>query len=146
MLHLIQKSSNLHHWCQSVIDLYVDFSHAESISAKMFKQWAKPVRIANSNRKYTQNVLSVSLSHRVKMSTLFIHHVSCCCCMSSPWPYTNLERGYDLVTGQQAPERIFRWVQSSIIAPSALSQHISVNSRAFTASFIFYCELGSELT
>ncbi|XP_035246311.1 astrotactin-2 isoform X1 [Anguilla anguilla] len=25
-----------------------------------------------------------------------------------PWPYTNLEKGYDLVTGQQAPERIFR--------------------------------------
>ncbi|XP_076139571.1 astrotactin-2 isoform X1 [Alosa pseudoharengus] len=25
-----------------------------------------------------------------------------------PWPYTNLERGYDLVTGEQAPERIFR--------------------------------------
>lgn len=29
---------------------------------------------------------------------------------SSPWPYANLEKGYDLVTGQQAPERIFRWV------------------------------------
>lgn len=28
----------------------------------------------------------------------------------SPWPYANLEKGYDLVTGQQAPERIFRWV------------------------------------
>lgn len=26
----------------------------------------------------------------------------------SPWPYTNLEKGYDLVTGEQAPERIFR--------------------------------------
>ncbi|XP_013864760.1 astrotactin-2 [Austrofundulus limnaeus] len=25
-----------------------------------------------------------------------------------PWPYANLEKGYDLVTGQQAPERIFR--------------------------------------
>uniref|UniRef100_A0AAR2L1P4 MACPF domain-containing protein n=1 Tax=Pygocentrus nattereri TaxID=42514 RepID=A0AAR2L1P4_PYGNA len=25
-----------------------------------------------------------------------------------PWPYSNLERGYDLVTGEQAPERIFR--------------------------------------
>uniref|UniRef100_A0A674MCF3 Astrotactin 2 n=1 Tax=Takifugu rubripes TaxID=31033 RepID=A0A674MCF3_TAKRU len=25
-----------------------------------------------------------------------------------PWPYTNLEKGYDLVTGEQAPERIFR--------------------------------------
>ncbi len=29
---------------------------------------------------------------------------------SSPWPYANLEKGYDLVTGGQAPERIFRWV------------------------------------
>lgn len=29
---------------------------------------------------------------------------------SSPWPYANLEKGYDLVTGEQAPERIFRWV------------------------------------
>lgn len=26
----------------------------------------------------------------------------------SPWPYANLEKGYDLVTGEQAPERIFR--------------------------------------
>ncbi|XP_056434395.1 astrotactin-2-like isoform X2 [Gadus chalcogrammus] len=25
-----------------------------------------------------------------------------------PWPYTNLEKGYDLVTGEQAPEKIFR--------------------------------------
>uniref|UniRef100_A0A8C2IQ05 Astrotactin 2 n=1 Tax=Cyprinus carpio TaxID=7962 RepID=A0A8C2IQ05_CYPCA len=25
-----------------------------------------------------------------------------------PWPYSNLERGYDLVTGEQAPEKIFR--------------------------------------
>ncbi|XP_042193251.1 astrotactin-2 isoform X1 [Callorhinchus milii] len=25
-----------------------------------------------------------------------------------PWPYTTLERGYDLVTGEQAPEKIFR--------------------------------------
>uniref|UniRef100_A0A3Q0SM11 Astrotactin 2 n=1 Tax=Amphilophus citrinellus TaxID=61819 RepID=A0A3Q0SM11_AMPCI len=25
-----------------------------------------------------------------------------------PWPYANLEKGYDLVTGEQAPERIFR--------------------------------------
>uniref|UniRef100_A0A8C4D9Y1 Astrotactin 2 n=1 Tax=Dicentrarchus labrax TaxID=13489 RepID=A0A8C4D9Y1_DICLA len=25
-----------------------------------------------------------------------------------PWPYANLEKGYDLVTGKQAPERIFR--------------------------------------
>ncbi|XP_067868799.1 astrotactin-2-like isoform X6 [Heterodontus francisci] len=25
-----------------------------------------------------------------------------------PWPYTTLERGYDLVTGDQAPEKIFR--------------------------------------
>uniref|UniRef100_A0A096M0Q8 Astrotactin 2 n=1 Tax=Poecilia formosa TaxID=48698 RepID=A0A096M0Q8_POEFO len=25
-----------------------------------------------------------------------------------PWPYANLEKGYDLVTGAQAPERIFR--------------------------------------
>uniref|UniRef100_A0A3B3ZV71 Uncharacterized protein n=1 Tax=Periophthalmus magnuspinnatus TaxID=409849 RepID=A0A3B3ZV71_9GOBI len=25
-----------------------------------------------------------------------------------PWPYATLEKGYDLVTGQQAPERIFR--------------------------------------
>uniref|UniRef100_A0AAY4ASV8 Astrotactin 2 n=1 Tax=Denticeps clupeoides TaxID=299321 RepID=A0AAY4ASV8_9TELE len=25
-----------------------------------------------------------------------------------PWPYTNLERGYDLVMGEQAPEKIFR--------------------------------------
>ncbi|XP_073697135.1 astrotactin-2 [Garra rufa] len=25
-----------------------------------------------------------------------------------PWPYSNLEKGYDLVTGQQAPEKIFR--------------------------------------
>ncbi|CAB1318524.1 unnamed protein product, partial [Coregonus sp. 'balchen'] len=24
-----------------------------------------------------------------------------------PWPYTNLEKGYDLVTGEQAPEKIF---------------------------------------
>lgn len=28
--------------------------------------------------------------------------------LSSPWPYANLEKGYDLVTGEQAPERIFR--------------------------------------
>lgn len=27
-----------------------------------------------------------------------------------PWPYTTLERGYDLVTGEQAPEKILRWV------------------------------------
>jgi len=25
-----------------------------------------------------------------------------------PWPYTTLERGYDLVTGEQAPEKILR--------------------------------------
>ncbi|XP_028318628.1 astrotactin-2 isoform X2 [Gouania willdenowi] len=25
-----------------------------------------------------------------------------------PWPYAHLEKGYDLVTGEQAPERIFR--------------------------------------
>uniref|UniRef100_A0A6Q2XJK5 MACPF domain-containing protein n=1 Tax=Esox lucius TaxID=8010 RepID=A0A6Q2XJK5_ESOLU len=25
-----------------------------------------------------------------------------------PWPYTNLEKGYDIVTGEQAPEKIFR--------------------------------------
>uniref|UniRef100_A0A8C8LL36 MACPF domain-containing protein n=1 Tax=Oncorhynchus tshawytscha TaxID=74940 RepID=A0A8C8LL36_ONCTS len=25
-----------------------------------------------------------------------------------PWPYTNLEKGYDLVTGEQTPEKIFR--------------------------------------
>ncbi|XP_051974949.1 astrotactin-2-like isoform X2 [Xyrauchen texanus] len=25
-----------------------------------------------------------------------------------PWPYSNLERGYNLVTGEQAPEKIFR--------------------------------------
>ncbi|XP_056313149.1 astrotactin-2-like [Danio aesculapii] len=25
-----------------------------------------------------------------------------------PWPYSNLEKGYDLVTGEQAPEKIFR--------------------------------------
>uniref|UniRef100_A0A3P8WHH1 Astrotactin 2 n=1 Tax=Cynoglossus semilaevis TaxID=244447 RepID=A0A3P8WHH1_CYNSE len=25
-----------------------------------------------------------------------------------PWPYANLEKGYDLVTGEQAPEKIFR--------------------------------------
>ncbi|XP_051528268.1 astrotactin-2-like isoform X2 [Myxocyprinus asiaticus] len=25
-----------------------------------------------------------------------------------PWPYSNLERGYDLVTGEQPPEKIFR--------------------------------------
>ncbi|KAG7480456.1 hypothetical protein MATL_G00056280 [Megalops atlanticus] len=29
-----------------------------------------------------------------------------------PWPYTNLERGYDLVTGEQAPEKIFRTTYS----------------------------------
>lgn len=28
-----------------------------------------------------------------------------------PWPYTTLERGYDLVTGEQAPEKILRWVK-----------------------------------
>lgn len=33
--------------------------------------------------------------------------------LSSPWPYANLEKGYDLVTGEQAPERIFRWVLHS---------------------------------
>uniref|UniRef100_A0A3Q2XY74 Astrotactin 2 n=1 Tax=Hippocampus comes TaxID=109280 RepID=A0A3Q2XY74_HIPCM len=29
-----------------------------------------------------------------------------------PWPYANLEKGYDLVTGEQAPERIFRSLYS----------------------------------
>ncbi|KAJ8263691.1 hypothetical protein COCON_G00161480 [Conger conger] len=29
-----------------------------------------------------------------------------------PWPYANLEKGYDLVTGQQAPEKIFRTTYS----------------------------------
>nr|XP_014345486.1 PREDICTED: astrotactin-2-like [Latimeria chalumnae] len=29
-----------------------------------------------------------------------------------PWPYTTLERGYDLVTGEQAPEKIFRTTYS----------------------------------
>ncbi|XP_043913867.1 astrotactin-2 isoform X2 [Protopterus annectens] len=31
-----------------------------------------------------------------------------------PWPYTTLERGYDLVTGEQAPENIFRTTYSLI--------------------------------
>ncbi|KAM8872577.1 astrotactin-2 isoform 2-T2 [Synchiropus picturatus] len=29
-----------------------------------------------------------------------------------PWPYAHLEKGYDLVTGEQAPERIFRSLYS----------------------------------
>ncbi|XP_030063066.1 astrotactin-2 isoform X1 [Microcaecilia unicolor] len=29
-----------------------------------------------------------------------------------PWPYTTLERGYDLVTGEQAPEKILRFTYS----------------------------------
>ncbi|XP_077593059.1 astrotactin 2 isoform X1 [Stigmatopora nigra] len=29
-----------------------------------------------------------------------------------PWPYANLEKGYDLVTGEQSPERIFRSLYS----------------------------------
>lgn len=38
------------------------------------------------------------------------------CLSLSPWPYSNLERGYDLVTGEQAPEKIFRWAH---ISPTA---------------------------
>jgi hypothetical protein len=34
------------------------------------------------------------------------------CLFHRPWPYTTLERGYDLVTGEQAPEKILRWVDS----------------------------------
>lgn len=42
----------------------------------------------------------------------------------SPWPYANLEKGYDLVTGEQAPERIFRW--SSAAPPPPSSIHLSI--------------------
>ncbi|XP_054612972.1 astrotactin-2-like isoform X2 [Dunckerocampus dactyliophorus] len=46
-----------------------------------------------------------------------------------PWPYANLEKGYDLVTGEQAPERIFSlgqglWLpvsKSFVVPPVELS-------------------------
>ncbi|MEQ2240582.1 Astrotactin-2, partial [Ilyodon furcidens] len=46
-----------------------------------------------------------------------------------PWPYANLEKGYDLVTGEQAPERIFRIAQGNLVEELIFD--------AFTAIFCF---------
>ncbi|ELW70633.1 Astrotactin-2 [Tupaia chinensis] len=37
-----------------------------------------------------------------------LHHFTSWMVFGRPWPYTTLERGYDLVTGEQAPEKILR--------------------------------------
>uniref|UniRef100_A0A8B9JHP1 Astrotactin 2 n=1 Tax=Astyanax mexicanus TaxID=7994 RepID=A0A8B9JHP1_ASTMX len=46
-----------------------------------------------------------------------------------PWPYSNLERGYDLVTGEQAPEKIFSrviWVPN--MGTLIMYSHLSIGS------------------
>lgn len=52
------------------------------------------------------------------MYLLLTNITSCLLFFSSssyrPWPYTTLERGYDLVTGEQAPEKILRWVENPV--------------------------------
>ncbi|ETE60201.1 Astrotactin-2, partial [Ophiophagus hannah] len=47
-----------------------------------------------------------------------------------PWPYTTLERGYDLVTGEQAPEKILRAV------PNKANQSGLVNLAGLNGPFL----------
>uniref|UniRef100_A0A8C7YNB8 Astrotactin 2 n=1 Tax=Oryzias sinensis TaxID=183150 RepID=A0A8C7YNB8_9TELE len=70
-----------------------------------------------------------------------------------PWPYANLEKGYDLVTGQQAPERIFRsfyslgqglWlpVSKSFVVPPA---ELSINPIASCKTDVLVTEDPAEV-
>lgn len=52
-----------------------------------------------------------------------------------PWPYTTLERGYDLVTGEQAPEKILRSVKgvfSSDIPEGRASEDIPEDATSWS--------------
>uniref|UniRef100_A0A3P9J3M2 Astrotactin 2 n=1 Tax=Oryzias latipes TaxID=8090 RepID=A0A3P9J3M2_ORYLA len=70
-----------------------------------------------------------------------------------PWPYANLEKGYDLVTGQQAPERILRsfyslgqglWlpVSKSFVVPPA---ELSINPIASCKTDVLVTEDPAEV-
>ena len=64
----------------------------------------------------------------VTFESLMTFHF-CCFVHRSPWPYANLEKGYDLVTGQQAPEKIFRLANRAVYQPVMFSLSVHQSTR-----------------
>ncbi|CDQ89136.1 unnamed protein product, partial [Oncorhynchus mykiss] len=53
-----------------------------------------------------------------------------------PWPYTNLEKGYDLVTGEQTPEKIFSDHTAHSMLILSKSLYTGINSNKLYVNYL----------